>query len=89
MVMTLKKAVYNLEQLESKSTKENYRGDATEYAFRRHCLLLLDDLKKQLKENSKQYKYLWQTLEECDAVHATDDEPGNITGKAIQERRGI
>ncbi len=24
-----------------------------------------------------------------DALHATDDEPGNITGKTIKERRGI
>lgn len=67
MTITLSKTIHNLEHRENKSRKEGFKNDATKYAFQRHQLLLMKDIKKQLKENAKQYKYLWQTLEEHDA----------------------
>ncbi len=64
MAYNLKSTIKKLEQEEEDKKKEGYVGDAAEKAFRRHCLLLLNDIKTQLKENAKQYKYLWQTLED-------------------------
>lgn len=76
MTISLNKTIHNLEHMENKSRKEGYKNDATNTAFKRHQLLLMKDIIKQLKENSKQYKYLWQTLEECDALHAVRETGG-------------
>ena len=62
--MEYNKTIRELKRLEKRSSKEGYNGDAAEYAFRRLCLEGIKQVVKQLKENSKQYKYLWQTLEE-------------------------
>ena len=49
MVQEINATIKALEKLENKSTKERYLGDATEYAFRRHTLILLNKLKATLK----------------------------------------
>ncbi len=64
MAYNLKSTIKKLEEGEDYHKKKGYLYDASEKAFRRHCLLLLNDIKTQLKENAKQYKYLWQSLED-------------------------
>lgn len=39
--MNLKKTIENLRKRERDSKRKGYMGDATEYAFKRHLLLLL------------------------------------------------
>jgi len=58
--MDLNKTIKNLSKLSSNSRKEGYIGDASEYAFRMHVLILL----KKIAETPKQMKYFWQTMEE-------------------------
>lgn len=48
MKMTLGKTIANLRRLEASSTRREYIGDATEYAFRRHILLLFSKKHKRL-----------------------------------------
>ena len=62
--MELIATINSLKRCEESSAKKGYMGDATEYAFRRQCLLLLKEVIKTLKEDTKHKKYLWQTLEE-------------------------
>lgn len=61
--MKVKETIRNLGRLSYNSKKEGYMGDASEYGFRQNVLELLQELIKETKENSKQQKYLRQTLE--------------------------
>jgi len=62
--MKTKTTIRNLGKLSNHSKSEGYIGDATEYGFRQNVLQLLEELIGEIKEISKQQKYLWQTLEE-------------------------
>jgi len=55
--MELKETISNLKKLENRSLKKKYIGDATEYSFRRHTLLLLSKISKK-KSQRKPSK--WQ-----------------------------
>jgi len=45
MGKTISETIKSLKILEDRYQKKGYRGDATEYAFRRHTLVLLKDFK--------------------------------------------
>ncbi len=48
--MEIKKVIGNLKKFENKSTKNNYSGDATNYAFRRIVLKLLAKIARTKKD---------------------------------------
>jgi len=57
----LKRTIKDLKQLEQRSYKSGYKGDATGYAFQRHVLEMLEEQKKSnvnvlLKRLDKQEK---------------------------------
>ncbi len=49
----LKETIRRLSELELESQRKEYFGDATEYAFRRHVLILLNGLKRKPRTMSK------------------------------------
>lgn len=54
--MNFKDTLRNLGKLGSKSKTEGFVGDATEYSFRKHVLLLLRELVDEIKSERKSLK---------------------------------
>ena len=60
--MILEKTIKNLRELEKRSTNDGYMGDATDYAFKRHLLILLSKRVKHKRKHSAWSLFLGEYL---------------------------
>ena len=69
--MTVSSTINALKKGRDSSLKKGYKDTALEYSFQIEVLDLLKRINKSIKEDSKQKKYLWQTLEDIKSADKT------------------
>lgn len=71
--MDLKETIKNLRELEKNSKRRHYIGDATNYAWKRHILILLSKENKKKRKSTEWNKFLSKALKEGKSISDASD----------------